>query len=82
MMATKKYASLETLREFLESCKTLFAGITHKHTISDITDYVVDSKLSDTSNNPVQNAVITAEIEGIKEELTQKVQIITWEAND
>jgi hypothetical protein len=35
---TKKFAGLGTLQAFLDGCKTLFANITHKHTMSDITD--------------------------------------------
>ena len=35
---TKKFAGLESLQAFLDGCKTLFANITHKHTMSDITD--------------------------------------------
>ena len=59
---TKKFAGLESLQAFLDGCKTLFASITHKHTISDIEDYNVDTELSSTSENPVQNKVISAEL--------------------
>ena len=61
-MATNKYASLNTLREFLENLKTIFASITHKHTMSDLTDYTVDAELSTTSTNPVQNKVVAESI--------------------
>lgn len=64
---TKKYAGLDALQTFLEGCKTLFASITHKHTISDITDYKVDTALSSTSTNPIQNKVINAEFDAISE---------------
>ena len=60
---TKKFAGLESLQAFLDGCKTIFANITHKHTMSDITDYTVDSELSSESTNPVQNAVLTAELD-------------------
>lgn len=64
---TKKYAGLEALQTFLDGCKTLFATITHKHTLSDISDYTVDSELSSTSTNPVQNKVLDEEFEAISQ---------------
>ncbi len=76
-MATKKFASLNNLKEFLDSLKTIFAPLSHKHTISDITNYKVDTSLSSTSTNPVQNKVVNDAIA----QKTQ-VQIITWGADD
>lgn len=64
-MSQKKYASLQTLQNFLNNLKTIFADISHKHTIEDLTDYKVDTALSSTSVNPVQNKVIDAEFEAI-----------------
>lgn len=61
----KKYASLSTLQTFLDNLKTKFSNIGHKHTISDLTDYTVDSSLSSTSTNPVQNKVLNAEFDKI-----------------
>ena len=61
----KKYASLSTLQTFLDNLKTTFSNLGHKHTISDITDYTVDSSLSSTSANPVQNKVLNAEFDEI-----------------
>lgn len=61
----KKYISLSRLSTFLDNLKTTFAAISHKHTVSDLTDYVVDTELSSTSTNPVQNNVIDAEFEAI-----------------
>lgn len=72
-MATKKFASLETIQAFLDGCKTLFANITHKHTISDITDYAVDSELSSDSTNPVQNVVVNTALEAAKSELLEEI---------
>lgn len=69
---TRKFAGLEALQTFLEGCKTLFANITHKHTLDDVTDYVVDSELSQESNNPVQNSTITAEFNAIKDSKAAK----------
>ena len=61
----KKYASLDTLRTFLDNLSNKFANLTHSHTISDISDFTVDSSLSPTSINPVQNKVLDAEFEAI-----------------
>lgn len=58
----KKFADLGTLQAFLDGCKTLFASIVHKHVLSDISDYTVDSELSSTSTNPVQNSVVNEAI--------------------
>ena len=39
--------------------------MSHKHTLSDISDYEIDSQLSKDSTNPVQNKVLDAEFEAI-----------------
>ena len=64
-MTQKKYASLSTLQKFLENLRGTFSDLSHKHTTADITDYTVDSALSPTSTNPVQNAVLNEEFEAI-----------------
>ena len=64
-MSQKKYASLSTLQTFLDNLKNTFANLGHKHTVSDITDYVIDDALSSTSTNPVQNKVLDTEFEEI-----------------
>ena len=64
-MSQKTYVSLRRLSTFLDSLYTKFATVTHKHTLSNITDYIVDSQLSPTSQNPVQNKVLDAEFEAI-----------------
>lgn len=64
-MANNKYVSLSKLQTFLEKLNDKFSQISHKHTIADITDYVVDTELSANSNNPVQNKVLDAEFETI-----------------
>ena len=64
-MAQRKYVSLSKLSTFLDNLKKQFATITHRHTISEITDYTIDSSLSSTSINPVQNKVIDAEFEAV-----------------
>lgn len=58
----KKYAGLDALRTFLDNLKNTFAALNHAHKISDLTDYTVDSELSTTSTNPLQNKVVTEKI--------------------
>lgn len=43
---------------------TFFAKITHTHKLSDISDYTVDSSLSSTSTNPVQNKAVNSALDG------------------
>ena len=64
-MSQKKYVSLSKLSTFLDNLSTKFAALVHKHTISDLTDYTVDTELSSTSTNPVQNKVLDAEFDAI-----------------
>ncbi len=58
-MSTKNYVSLSKLTVFLNNLKNTFALKNHSHP--------VDSALSDTSTNPVQNKVIDAEFDAIAE---------------
>lgn len=83
-MAQKNYVSLNKLATFLSEAKKIFANTTHEHSISDITDYTVDSILSSTSSNPIENKTIKAEIDTINENIDKRcqVQIITWEDED
>lgn len=62
MATQKKYVSLSKLSTFLDNLKTTFASLGHKHTINDLTDYTVDTSLSSTSTNPVQNKVVNTAI--------------------
>ena len=62
---TKKYVSLARLSDFLDNIKANYSQIGHKHTISEITDYKVDSSLSSTSTNSVQNKVLDAEFNSV-----------------
>lgn len=68
-MASKKYISLSKLSAFLDNLKNTFASKNHTHYISEVIDYKVDSSLSSTSTNPVQNKVLDAEFEAISEAL-------------
>lgn len=63
----KKYVSLSKLSTFLDNLKNTFAAIGHKHTLSDVSDYKVDTELSSTSTSPVQNKVINAEFDAISD---------------
>lgn len=65
---SKKYVSLTRLSDFLDNIKEKYSQIGHRHKVSDLTDYTpmsVDSSLSSTSTNPVQNKVIDAEFEAM-----------------
>lgn len=66
-MSEKKLISLSNLSAFLDGLKNTFSTLTHKHKLSDITDYTIDSALSETSTNPVQNKAINAEFDAIAE---------------
>ena len=86
---SKKYVSLTRLSDFLDNLKSTFLKKS---------DYVIDTGLSSTSVNPVQNKVLDAEfdaiseamgalelaIDGASETAAQKsqVQIITWGVDD
>lgn len=62
-----QFLDFKGLSEFLKGLFGKFSEIGHKHTTSDITDYVVDSSLSSTSTNPIQNKVINAEFDAVSE---------------
>lgn len=53
-----KFLDLGGLNRLVENLKKTFAQIIHKHTLSDIEDYVIDSTLSSISVNPVQNKTV------------------------
>ena len=59
-MANKNFLDLHGLSIFLQKLKGLFANISHTHTKSQITDLTVDSSLSSSSVNPVQNKVVNS----------------------
>lgn len=80
-MSQKKYVSLSKLESFLNNLRNTFATLSHKHTISDITDYVIDSDLSSTSTNPVQNKVIDSEFEAVSVAMNVLEQSIDGKAD-
>lgn len=69
---SKKYISLSRLSTFLDNLKGTFANISHKHNLSDISDYKVDTELSSASVNPVQNSTIKAALDAINDDALNK----------
>lgn len=65
MSNNKKYVSLARLSDFLDNIKSKYSLIGHKHTVADLSDYIVDTTLSSTSVNPVQNKVLDAEFDAM-----------------
>lgn len=59
---TEKYVSLSKLSTFLDNLKKFFAAIQHTHTVAELTDYTVDTELSTTSTNAIQNKAVTTAI--------------------
>lgn len=51
----------------INNVKEGFAPIQHTHKLEDITDYTVDSELSSTSTNPVQNKVVKSALDEVSE---------------
>ena len=72
------------LGRVIDYIKTKFASLSHSHKLSEITDYSIDSVMSSTSTNPVQNSVLKMEFDAIDDKISQKTQVemITWEADD
>lgn len=56
--------NFDGLSHFLSKLTGVFSAIGHTHTKSEITDYVVDSAMSSTSTNPVQNKVVNTALNG------------------
>lgn len=80
-MSKNKYVTPRRLSTFLDNLKNVFALSGHKHTTSDITDYTVDSELSSTSTNPVQNRVLNEEFDVIAESMNALDLAIDEKAN-
>jgi len=58
-----KYLDLLGLSFLIRQFKGLFSKIDHTHTKSEITDYIVDSVISSTSSNPIENKAVFASLE-------------------
>lgn len=65
-----KYVSPSKLSIFLDNLKNVFSQLGHTHTMSDLTDYAVDSELSSDSNNPVANKAIDAEFDEVSKAMS------------
>ena len=57
-MSNNNFLNFEGLTTFFNNLINKFALKIHKHTLSDITDYTVDTELSSTSTNPVANKTV------------------------
>ena len=57
-MSNNNFLNFEGLTTFFNNLLNKFALKIHKHTLSDITDYKVDTELSSTSTNPVANKTV------------------------
>ena len=64
-MADKKYLDYNGLARLLENLVSVFAPKTHNHTVSELSDYTVDTALSDTSTNPVTNQAIKSQFDAV-----------------
>lgn len=87
----KNFLDLPGLSSFLDNLKKTFASLMHKHSVSDLMDYTVDSTFSATSENPIQNKTVNNallavanDLDTVNDILEQKsgVQIVIWEEND
>ena len=83
-MAEKKYVGAEALIRLVAQLKNGFAQATHKHGLNDIEDYAVDSSLSTTSANPVQNKVVASKFDDVytKSQVDSALSTITNDAID
>lgn len=74
-MAKNKFLDLSGVSYFLNKCKALFAPISHGHNLDEITDYVVDTELSSTSSNPVENKVVQNAIQILEDKKADKDEL-------
>lgn len=73
-MDEKKYLNPDGLIRLTANIFNTFAQKFHNHTISDISDYVVDKELSSTSTNPVENSIIKAKFDSVDSDLKNLVE--------
>lgn len=71
-MAEKKYVGTEAFIRLVAQLKAGFATLTHTHKLEDITDYTVDSALSGTSTNPVQNQALKSKFDSVESAIAGK----------
>jgi hypothetical protein len=72
-MEEKKYFGLNGLTALINGLKQNYAQKKHSHELSDLADYVVDSELSSSSANPIENQVVSAEFDSVKSDLSDTV---------
>lgn len=80
-MAKEKLTTLENLTYFLSWITRKFSAIGHKHTKSEITDLVVDSALSETSENPVQNKAVKAAVQTLEDSKADRDELGAFYVN-
>lgn len=74
-MAKNKFLDLSGVSYFLNKCKALFAPISHSHNLDEITDYIVDTELSSTSTNPVENKAVQSAIQILEDKKANKSEL-------
>ena len=57
------FLSLTGLTKFFNNLKETFASINHTHTLDQVTDFNIDTTMSSTSTNPVQNKIVKAALD-------------------
>ena len=59
-----EFLDFKGLSEFFTGLFGKFATLSHKHKVADISDYTVDSSLSSSSTNPIQNKAVNSALSG------------------
>lgn len=77
----KNFLDKDGVSRLIYNFKSLFATLSHKHEISDLTDYTVDSALSSTSTNPIQNKVVNEGFSLVANSLTSMQNSIKGKAD-
>ena len=77
-----KFLDLLGLTEFLINLKETFSQIGHKHTVSDLSDYMVDESFSATSTNPIQNKTVNNALLTIANDIDDVEELIDNHKND
>lgn len=81
-MDEKKYLNTDGLIRLVANLINKFADRIHSHTLSEISDYVVDSELSSTSTNPVENNVINAKFDSVDANIANTILKVPQELTD
>lgn len=78
-MDEKKYLDLGGLIRLVANLINKFAPKTHNHTVSELSDYIVDKELSSTSTNPVENNIIKAKFDSVDNNISNAVLKVSQE---